>query len=157
MIRLKHRKAKTPANEQKDPFSLAPSVLSKEFYNIPLLGEAHLAEKHEDAVSVHPADAIRNILKKDRQSITLRVMDDGMTGAGIFRGDFLTLDLGLKVSDNDIAAVQLGERIYIRRIFFEGKFIRLETDRPNTSPYIIDPKVPGFEIVGKVVTVVREL
>jgi len=65
------------------------------------------------------------------------------------------LDRPLK--NGDIAVVQLGYKIYIRKIFFEKKRVRLETDSGTPSPLIIDPATPGFEILGKVVTVIREL
>jgi SOS-response transcriptional repressor LexA len=61
------------------------------------------------------------------------------------------------LKDGDIAVIRLGYKIYIRKIYFDKKRVRLETESGNPSPLIIDRETPGFEIVGKVVTVIREL
>lgn len=131
--------------------------LNNEFYDIPLIGEVHMHESASDDQPLNITDLVNNFRKNDKKTITLRAADDGLEKTGIYRGDLLTISLKTTPVNHDIAAIRLGERIYIRRLFFQDKFIRLETDEVNNSPYIIDPKVPGFEIVGKVVTVVREL
>ena len=132
-------------------------ALNSEFYDIPLIGEVHMPESDTEGAVQSIADLVNNFKKNDRQTIILRAADDGLEKAGIYRGDLLTISLNTTPANHDIAAVRLGNRIYIRRLFFQDQYIRLETDEPNGSPYIIDPAVPGFEIVGKVVTVVREL
>ncbi len=138
-------------------FTDRPDSQNTEFYDIPLLGEVHIAENKDFGHHFNITDAINNFLKSDQQTITLQTIDNGMVNAGIYHGDLLTIDAKTPLHNHDIAAVRIGERVYIRRIFFEKEFVRLETDEPNGSPYIIDPSLPGFEIVGKVVTVVREL
>lgn len=130
---------------------------NSEFYDIPLLGEVHMAGNNDFEHPFNITEAVTNFLKSDQQTITLQAVDDGMVNAGIYHGDLLTINSKIPLNSHDIAAVRIGERVYVRRIFFEKEFIRLETDGPDSSPYIIDPSLPGFELVGKVVTVVREL
>lgn len=157
MTDTRDKKGKNNLAAGKNPFAVPPAHLNSQFYDIPLIGEVHMSESPAEERSYNIAALVRNFRKEDRQTITLRAADDGMEKAGIYLGDLLTVNLNSAPVNHDIAAVRLGERIYIRRIFFQGEFVRLETDEENGSPYIVDPKVPGFEIVGKVVTVVREL
>ena len=138
-------------------FADRPDSNNTEFYDIPLLGEVHMAGRKDSRRHFNITDAVKNFLKSDQQTITVQAVDNGMANAGIYHGDLLTINSKMTLHSHDIAAVRIGERLYIRRIFFEKEFVRLETDEPGGSPYIIDPSLTGFEIVGKVVTVVREL
>ena len=129
----------------------------KEFYNIPLLGEVHLENNLGSGGDYSLGELIKNFRKKDTQSVTLRALDNGLSDDGIFYGDFLTVDLNSKPRNGDISAVKLGNKIIIRRTLFSGRFVRLEAADSSSSPIIVDPKTPGFEILGKVHTVIREL
>jgi len=151
------KKSKPSAQIISRIFGDRPDSNNTEFYDIPLLGEVHMAGSRDSARHFNITDAVKNFLKSDQQTITLQAVDNGMANAGIYHGDLLTTNSKMPLHSHDIAAVRIGERLYIRRIFFEKEFVRLETDEPGGSPYIIDPSLPGFEIVGKVVTVVREL
>ena len=132
--------------------------LDKEFYNIPLFGEVKIADKNNPRGDYDIGEVITNVRNSTSQSLNVRAADDALSRAGIFSGDFLTIHLDRPLRNGDITVVQLGHKIYIRKIFFEKKRIRLETDSSDApSPLIIDPATPGFEILGKVITVIREL
>lgn len=130
---------------------------TSEFYSIPLVGEVHLEDPFGTGGNYSLGELIKNFRNKDVHSVTLRAMDNGLAGEGIFYGDFLTVDLNSKPKNGAIAAVKLGHKIYIRKTYFERRFIRLETADPTSSPLIVDPKTPGFELIGRVHTVIREL
>lgn len=135
-------------------------TLDKEFYNIPLFGEVridHTDDFFQSNGNYDLGEIITNSRKQSRRTLNVRAADNGLTGAGIFKGDFLTVQLDRALIDGDIAVVRLGHKIYIRKIFFDKKHIRLETDESNPTPLIIERETPGFDIVGKVVTVIREL
>ena len=144
--------------KHKNPHIISTSkTLDQEFYNIPLFGEVRVENKEHFQGDYDLGEIITNSPKSARQSLNVRAADDGLAGAGIFQNDFLTVQLDVPLTDNDIAVVKLGSKIYIRKIFFEKKRIRLETDSGTPSPFIIDRETPGFEIIGKVTTVIREL
>ncbi len=132
-------------------------TLDKEFYNIPLFGEVRIEHDGHFQGDYDLGEIITNSRKNEQESLNVRAADNGLSGAGIFKNDFLTVQLNIGLSDGDIAVVKLGPKIYIRKIFFEKKHIRLETDSGTPSPFIIDRETPGFEIIGKVTTVIREL
>ncbi len=137
-----------------EPISISAD---KEFYNIPLLGEVHLEDTGGAGGNYSLGELIRNFRKHDQRTLTLRTLDNGLEGDGIFHGDYLTVNLNSKLRNSDIAAVRLGEKVIIRKIYFNNQFIRLETTDPFNAPLIVDSKTPGFEIIGKVHTVIREL
>jgi len=129
----------------------------REFYNIPLLGEVRLEDTSGSGGDYSLGELIKNFRKRDQYSITLRTLDSGLEEDGIFYGDYLTVDLGSKPRNGDITAVRIGEKVFIRKINFTASLIRLETTDPYNAPLIIDSKMSGFEIIGKVHTVIREL
>jgi len=136
----------------------APAPVNpEEFYNIPLMGEVHLENEFGAGGDYSLGELIKNFRKQDTQSVTLRALDNGLSGDGIFYGDFLTIDLNSKPKNGTIAAVKLGPKLVIRKTYFDRNLIRLEATDSNSSPIIVDPKTPGFEILGKVHTVIREL
>jgi SOS-response transcriptional repressor LexA len=130
--------------------------LDKEFYNIPLFGEVKIEDKNIPR-NYDIGEIVTNSRNSASQSLNVRAADDALSRSGIFSGDFLTVHLNRPLKNNDIAVIQLGHKIYIRKIFFEKKRVRLETDSDTPSPLIIDPTTPGFRILGKVITVIREL
>ncbi|MBD3225455.1 MAG: hypothetical protein GF313_12035 [Caldithrix sp.] len=128
----------------------------RDFYDIPLLGEVKIDPlRHSSHYSI--GEVIRNLHNDKEQSLTLQAMDNGLSGEGILEGDFLTIDVHKKVLDGYITAVQIGKKLYIRRLFYNKQLIRLEGSQMQDTPLIIDPKTPGFKILGKVVTVFRAL
>jgi len=129
----------------------------RDFYDIPIMGEVHIESKSGFGGNYSLGELIKNFRNQDTRSLTLRSLDDGLLENGIFSGDFLTVDLDAKVKNGDIAAVKLGDKIYIRKTIFEKDYIRLEKGRSDNSPLIVDIKTPGFEIIGKIATVIREL
>lgn len=134
---------------------LAPGT--KDFYNIPLMGEVHFEDDLGSGGDYSLGELIYNYRQTSSQTATLRALDNGLTEAGILYGDYLTVDLARKPRNGEIGAVKIGDRIYIRKIFYDRQFVRLETADGNSAPLIVDPKIPGFEILGKISTVIREL
>lgn len=130
---------------------------SREFYNIPLVGEVHIEAEPGSGGNYNLGELIKNIRSNAGQSITVRAVDNGLASEGILHGDFLTINLSAKIRNGDIIAVKLGSKIFIRKKFSHKKFIRLESTAGAISPLIIDPKTPDFEVLGKVATVIREL
>lgn len=132
-------------------------TLDREFYNIPLFGEVHIEQGKEFNGNYDLGEIVSNSRDSDTKSLNLRAADDGLSGIGIYQNDFLTFELNSPLKNGDIAVIQLGYKIYVRKIFFDKKRIRLESDSNTPSPLIIDIDTPGFKVLGKVTTVIREL
>lgn len=133
------------------------SGLNSEFYNIPLLGEVRMENNFHTNGNYNIGEIISNFKENDTRSITLKAIDNGLSNAGILSGDFLTVNLTPQLHNGDIGVIKLGHRIYVRKIYYDKHLIRLETADASVSPLIVDPRTPDFELIGKVVTVIREL
>jgi repressor LexA len=153
LIRMMFNQNKTnPANSFVGQDDLAQG---SEFYNIPLLGE--VCEEGSENIITGSGERIRNFPENDPGSIALRALDDGLRSDGVLKGDLLTIALKDKWRDGDIVAVRLGSRIYIRRLFRDRRHIRLESTEPSAATLVVETDTPGFEIIGKVAAVFREL
>ena len=128
-----------------------------QFYNIPLLGEVKLQKDDFTYREYDIGEVIANFSENKARDITVRAADNGLKEQGIFEGDYLTVRQREKLKDGDIVVVQLGYKIYVRKAYFQKNHIRLETSRVNSSPLIVEKQTPDFTVLGKVVTVIREL
>ncbi len=101
-------------------------------------------------------DFVRNLATEIADRLTLPVEDNSMAGAGIHSGDFVVVERG-KFSEGDILAVQLGEKVVVRRYFRAARRIRLESAPPGRETIIIEANTPGVTILGRVVQIVKEM
>jgi SOS-response transcriptional repressor LexA len=130
--------------------------LTSDFFDIPLLGMVRAGIPGTSSGDYDIKDLIINLHSDNSRSVTLEVLDDAMSGAGILRGDFLTVSPDRRPRDGDIIVVKLGERFFIRRFFRQDKFIRLETAATLPGTLVVDPETPGFMIIGKVQSLSRQ-
>jgi SOS-response transcriptional repressor LexA len=130
---------------------------NRDFFDIPLLGRVRPNDKSHLKRDYNLSDLIKNFKKSDLKSITLEVLDDAMQKAGILKGDFLTVKLDLKPQNGDLAVVKLGTKIFLRKFYRQNHLIRLETANDSVVPLVVDEKTPGFEIIGKVISISRQL
>jgi len=134
-----------------------PSAEEQDYYNIPLIGQVRFDHDHPSLHKYSIGELIENFRRRNSGSVTLRAMDNGLIFTGILPGDYLTVDLRIRPSNGDIVALKLGGRLFVRKIYFDGRFLRMESDPERPAPFIIEQNAPGFELIGKVVNIVREL
>ena len=130
---------------------------NRDFFDIPLLGRVRPNDHSHVNRNYNLSDFIKNFRKSDLKSITLEVLDDAMQKAGILKGDFLTVKLNIKPKNGDLAVIKLGTKIFLRKLYRQNHFIRLETANEAVAPLVVDEKTPDFEIIGKVVSISRQL
>jgi len=144
-------------SKNKEKNKVSQTSVHGEFYNIPLFGAVHIERDGAYHGDYNIGEIITNISEQQQTTFNLRAADDGLAEAGIYENDFLTVSQKAVLRNGDIAAVRLGHRIYIRKIFFDKKHIRLETASRQPTPLIVEENTPGFAVLGKVTTVIREL
>ncbi len=128
-----------------------------QFYNIPLLGEVKLQKDDFSYREYDIGEVIANFSENKSRDITVKAADNGLREQGVFEGDYLTVRQQVPLKDGDIVVVQLGYKIYVRKAYFLKNHVRLETSHINDAPLIVERQTRGFTILGKVVTVIREL
>lgn len=89
-----------------------------------------------------------------------RAGDDGMSGLGIFKGDYLVIeeiDRWQKLSDGRLVAVLIGDLLIARSFSFSGGTITLSPDNKSYAKETFSPRDDGHHIIGPVLSVMRKL
>lgn len=132
-------------------------AVSSEFLDVPLIGLVRASDPAATAAGDYDlGDIISNFQHNQAESITLQATDNAMRNAGILCNDHLTIDLRGRFQDGDIVVLKLGERIFIRKYYKQSDSFRFETADDYPSLLVIKNNTPGFEIIGKVISVTRE-
>lgn len=128
-----------------------------DFLDIPLLGQVRPNAPAHTSGDYDLSDLIHNFANIQNRIITVEVLDDAMINAGIYKGDYLTIDLDGRPDDGDLAVVKLGERIFVRKFSQSENRIRLETADSYPSSLIVESDTPNFAVLGKVQSLTRHL
>jgi repressor LexA len=83
------------------------------------------------------------------------VVGDSMVNAGIADGSVVFFRKVQDVKDNDIVIARVEEGVTVKRYGRQGKKIVLKPDNPLHDPIVVDPAVDSFEVIGKVVSVIK--
>ena len=99
-----------------------------------------------------------NDLFRDKGEIfALRVKGDSMSGAGILDGDLVIVKSQPRVENGEIGVVILEGEATVKRIFIEGKMIRLQPENEAYQPIFLPRDNPRVRIGGKVIGVIRKV
>ena len=101
--------------------------------------------------------SIGNIFGDPMNLFSIRMKGDNMTGAGIFDGDLVVVQRMHKVENGEIGVAVVEGKPMVRKIYFKGNYIRLESENKHYNPYQYDPANHDVYIAGKVVGVVRKI
>ncbi len=129
--------------------------LTEEELGIPLLGKA---------AAGHPILAQENILGhlsfaqlfglQDRFSV--QISGDSMENAGIHDQDYVIVQRGSDFRDGDIVLAMVDGESTVKRIYKESnKRYRLQPESDRHFPLYVEDSQPDFQILGRVVGVVR--
>lgn len=88
-----------------------------------------------------------------------RAGDDGMSKAGILKGDYLVIEemKWRKVADGTVVAALVGESLLARAFYFTDSKFHLKPADRTYSEDIFTVKDPGCHIIGPVRSVMRRL
>jgi len=131
--------------------------INKEFFDVPVIGVVIPDDPDFVSGKYELNELVNNYQNKNVNTINVSILDNAMKNSGILKGDLLTVDFNIQLKDNDIAVFKLGEKILVRKYFRQNNFFRLETADDYPSHLVIESNTPGFEILGKVTSVTREL
>ncbi|WP_031515449.1 LexA family protein [Desulfofalx alkaliphila] len=83
----------------------------------------------------------------------LRAKGDSMIGARIYDGDLLLIRKQPEVENGEIAAVLIGgEEVVLKRVYFNGKQLILQSENPSYPPILAPPT--EVKIIGKLKKIV---
>lgn len=131
--------------------------LNKEFFDVPVLGAVVPDDPDFTSGKYELNELVNNYQNRKLNTFNFSILDDAMKNCGILKGDLLTVDFNIPLKDDDIAVFKIGEKILVRKYYRKNDLIRLETANDYPSHLVIESNTPGFQILGKVVAVTREL
>lgn len=98
--------------------------------------------------------SLRNLFRGN-QLYMLKVTGDSMLGDHILIGDYVIVDRDAEYRDGDVVAVRIDGEATVKRLWFQGDTIHLESSNRRYEPIIVNPGNELF-LEGKVIGVVRD-
>ena len=137
--------------------SLSPSARTSSYRELPILGRVAagqplLSDQNIEGTSVVPQDWVN-----DDEAFLLKVQGESMIGAHICPGDQALVRRQSAAENGDIVVALLNDEATIKRIFFRADGIVLQPENPAMPPIQVKKGEKSFQIVGKVVGILRRL
>lgn len=115
-------------------------------------GQPLLSDQNLEGTSVVPQDWVNG-----DEAFLLKVQGDSMIGAHICPGDQALVRRQSTADNGDIVVALLNDEATIKRIFFRPDGIVLQPENPAMPPIQVKKNEKSFQIVGKVVGLLRKL
>jgi len=137
--------------------SLSPSARTSSYRELPILGRVAagqplLSDQNIEGTSVVPQDWVN-----DDEAFLLKVQGESMIGAHICPGDQALVRRQSTAENGDIVVALLNDEATIKRILFRPDGIVLQPENPAMAPIQVKKNEKSFQIVGKVVGILRKL
>ena len=137
--------------------SLSPSARTSSYRELPILGRVAagqplLSDQNIEGTSVVPQDWVN-----DDEAFFLKVQGESMIGAHICPGDQALVRRQSTAENGDIVVALLNDEATIKRILFKPDGIVLQPENPTMPPIEVRKGEKSFQILGKVVGILRKL
>ena len=137
--------------------SLSPSARTSSYRELPILGRVAagqplLSDQNIEGTSVVPQDWVN-----DDEAFLLKVQGESMIGAHICPGDQALVRRQSTAENGDIVVALLNDEATIKRILFRPNGIVLQPENPTMPPIEVRKGEKSFQILGKVVGILRKL
>jgi repressor LexA len=129
---------------------------SPPYRELPILGRVAagqplLSEQNLEGTSVVPQDWVNG-----DEAFLLKVQGESMIGAHICPGDQALVRRQSTAENGDIVVALLNDEATIKRIFFRPDGIVLQPENPAMAPILVKKGEKHFQILGKVVGIMRK-
>jgi repressor LexA len=129
---------------------------SLSYRELPILGRVAagqplLSDQNLEGTSVVPQDWVNG-----DEAFLLKVQGDSMIGAHICHGDQALVRRQSTAENGDIVVALLNDEATVKRIFFRPDGIVLQPENPAMPPIQVKKNEKSFQIVGKVVGILRK-
>ena len=115
-------------------------------------GQPLLSDENLEGTSVVPQDWVNG-----DEAFLLKVQGESMIGAHICPGDQALVRRQSTAENGDIVVALLNDEATIKRIFFRPDGVVLQPENPSMAPIQVKKNEKSFQIVGKVVGILRKL
>jgi repressor LexA len=115
-------------------------------------GQPLLSDQNIEGTSVVPQDWVN-----DDEAFLLKVQGESMIGAHICPGDQALVRRQSTAENGDIVVALLNDEATVKRILFKPDGIVLQPENPAMPPIQVKKGEKSFQILGKVVGILRRL
>jgi len=115
-------------------------------------GEPLLSEQNLEGTSVVPRDWVNG-----DEAFLLKVQGESMINAHILPGDHALVRRQPTADNGDIVVAMLNDEATVKRIFFKTDMIVLQPEHPTMPPIHVRKGEKSFQILGKVVGILRRM
>jgi len=134
-----------------------PALGAPTYREIPILGRVAagqplLSEQNLEGTSVVPQDWVNG-----DEAFLLKVQGESMIGAHICPGDHALVRRQATAESGDIVVALLNDEATIKRLLVRPDGIVLQPENPSMQPIEVKKDEKSFQILGKVVGILRKL
>ena len=133
-------------------FAVPPSYRELPILGRVAAGQPLLSDQNLEGTSVVPQDWVNG-----DEAFLLKVQGESMIGAHICPGDQALVRRQSTAENGDIVVALLNDEATVKRIFFRPDGIVLQPENPAMPPIQVKKSEKSFQIVGKVVGILRKL
>ncbi len=127
------------------------------YREVPVLGRVAagrpvLSEQNFEGTTVVPQDWVKN-----DEAFLLTVQGESMIGAHILPGDQALVRRQATADNGDIIVAMLNDEATVKRVLFRPDAIVLQPENPSMSPITVKKGEKHFQILGKVIGIMRRM
>lgn len=124
---------------------------------LPLVGHIKAGAPHPAIEDIQEYVVVGRSFTSGEDNFLLRVEGDSMVEAYIQDGDYVVVRPQPTAENGDIVAALVDGEATVKKFYKKGRQIRLEPANPTYKPIVLSKGQTDVSIVGKVVTVIRNL
>ncbi len=136
---------------------LPPAKTSAPYRELPILGRVAAGEPLLAEQNVEGTFTISRDWVNGDEAFLLKVQGESMVGAHILPGDYALVRRQATAENGEIVVALVNDEATIKRILFKKEMIVLQPENPSMPPLQIHRGEKSFQIIGKVVGIVRRL
>lgn len=133
------------------PSSRAPGP----FRELPILGRVAAGEPLLAEQNIEGSFTISRDWVNGDEAFLLKVQGESMVGAHILPGDYALVRRQATAENGEIVVALVNDEATVKRIFFKKDLVLLQPENPTMAPIQVKKGEKTFQIVGKVVGILR--
>ncbi len=138
-----------------EPRPLTPSRATEPFRELPILGRVAAGEPLLAEQNVEGTFTISRDWVNGDEAFLLKVQGESMINAHILPGDYALVRRQATAENGEIVVALVNDEATIKRILFKKDIIVLQPEHPTMAPIQVRRGEKTFQIVGKVVGILR--
>lgn len=128
-----------------------------EFRPVPIVGRLQAGAPHPVIEDIEGYLSIDKSICRSNNTFLMRVVGDSMIDAHIQEGDLVLVKPQPVANNGDIVVAVINGEATVKRFYQKGDTIQLKPEHPTMKPITIKEGKADVHIVGKVITVIRQL